>query len=553
MNSMTFMDMDLKDSTQRSLRELGFTSPTEIQQKAIPKLLAEDVDFIGQAQTGTGKTATFSLPLLEKLDADNRNIQALILAPTRELANQICQEIEKLSKYQPVNTMAVYGGTSIDRQIKAFKKSKPQIVVGTPGRVKDLHQRRVLNFKDCGFAVLDEADEMLDMGFFEDVKEILDFLPIDKKIWMFSATMPKPILDLTKSYFLDPIKVSVKKKTLSNEDITQYCYFIKPSDRLEALCRVLDTLEDFYALIFCQTRIECKKVSDALNERGHSADALHGDLSQDQRDFTMKRLKKKQIKLLVCTDVAARGIDVDDLTHVINFGFPQDNESYVHRIGRTGRAGRKGEAVSLISPSDQRRLKVIQKLTKADIEVRELPKVDEIKEILLRKSSKKLVDKIEVIQGRDFTEKSFKAFKAQFQDLNPDLLLKSVYTMVCEDSLARYSKARNIDAKPRSANKNLGGQRRFFINLGKKDRMEVGKLINFIQVNSGIHGSNLGRIDIKDRFSFFEAPDEFVDSLLTINGIELKGRTISIEESHTPQKPRRERRRRRPQKREFAK
>src|SRR5690606_28029754 len=327
----------------------------------------------------------FVLPLLEKLDFKLNALQAIILAPTRELANQINEEIQKLSFFEPIRSMSVYGGTSVGLQIKDFKAKKPQVVVGTPGRVMDLIDRGVLRFDNTRYVILDEADEMLDMGFFDDVTAIIAEVP-EKKIWMFSATLPAPIVNLVNKEFSNPVTVRVTKKVLTADSVEQKAVVVRRENGTEALCRYIDFSDDMYAIIFTRTKIGAKELTDELNARGYPTDSLHGDMDQASRDLTMKKFKEKKINLLVCTDVAARGIDVNNLTHVINFGLPQDNESYVHRIGRTGRGGSKGISLSIIEPNEQGRVGQIERLTKAKIERIKLPNVEEIRKKILEKS-----------------------------------------------------------------------------------------------------------------------------------------------------------------------
>jgi len=388
---MSFINLGLKASSLQAIAKMGFENPSEIQEQAIPLLMQGDVDFIGQAQTGSGKTAAFILPLFEKLDFKNPNLQALILAPTRELANQIHEEIQKLTAFEPVRSMSVYGGTSVGLQIKDLKAKKPQIVAGTPGRVMDLIERGVLKFEHTKFVILDEADEMLDMGFFDDVQTILSGVP-EKRIWMFSATMPGPIADLVNREFSNPVTVKVTKKVLTADSVDQKLVVVRRENQIEALCRYMDYSDGMYAIIFTKTKIGAKELTDELNARGYPTDALHGDMDQAARDMTMKKFKEKKITLLVCTDVAARGIDVNNLTHVINFGLPQDNESYVHRIGRTGRGGSKGISLSIVEPGELSRVGQIERITKAKIERIQLPKVNEIRERILEKSMVRFTD-----------------------------------------------------------------------------------------------------------------------------------------------------------------
>lgn len=539
---MLFTDLELKSNSLRAVEALGFESPSDIQQQSIPLLLAEDIDFIGQAQTGTGKTAAFTLPLLEKIDFSSQDIQALILAPTRELANQICEEIKKLSQFEPVRTMSVYGGTQVYTQLKQLRKIRPQIVVGTPGRTLDFISRGALDFKKCRYVILDEADEMLDMGFFEDVQTILSEVQ-NKKIWMFSATMPRPIVQLVNQHFDNPKQVKVTKQILTADSVDQQYVVVKRKDQTEALCRYLDFHEDFYAIIFNRTKLGAKALMDELNARGFKADSLHGDMSQEQRDITMKRFKDKKINLLVCTDVAARGIDVSDLTHVINYGLPQDNESYVHRIGRTGRGGSKGIALSIIEPGESRRVRDIERITKAKIEKMMLPEVSAICEKLTQKAFSDFELSIEKFRGE--SDELYLKFQSMFQSADKEDLLKGIYSSIFQKSLRRYRNAKSIDdtGRERSSTRNSTTRRgesrggrtqrgfeRFFMNIGRGSGLQQpGDLIRLVARNVGVKGSEVGRIDIMDNFSFFEMPEKFKDKVLNLNEKTYGNEIINIE------------------------
>jgi ATP-dependent RNA helicase DeaD len=534
---MSFVNLGLKESSLKAIAKMGFENPSEIQQQAIPVLLKDSIDFIGQAQTGSGKTAAFVLPLLEKLDFKSPALQALILAPTRELANQIHEEIQKLSAFEPIRSMSVYGGTSVGLQIKDYKGKKPQIVVGTPGRVMDLIERGVLKFEATKFVILDEADEMLDMGFFDDVTTIVAEIP-EKKIWMFSATMPGPISDLVAREFDNPVVVKVTKKVLTADSVEQKAVVVRRENGIEALCRYMDFSDGMYAIIFTRTKIGAKELTDELNARGYPTDALHGDMDQAARDMTMKKFKEKKINLLVCTDVAARGIDVNNLTHVINFGLPQDNESYVHRIGRTGRGGSKGISLSIIEPSEQGRVGQIERLTKAKIERIQLPRVSEIREKILEKSMVRFTD--HVANFKDEEAMHFDSFKAKFDALDKDDLIKGVYGFMFENTLKRYQKAQEIDiaARPQGGVDRgvrvSSGMQRFFINLGKMDGVTSGDLLKFVAQAAGINGRDIGRIDTKEKFAFIEANSMYTDAIMNLKGEMYGNRRVSIELAEAP-------------------
>jgi ATP-dependent RNA helicase DeaD len=428
---MSFEQFDLSESILRAISDLGFTKPSDIQVKAIPILKNHNGDFVGQAQTGTGKTAAFVIPLLETIDSSSRDVQSLVLAPTRELANQVYQEIEKLAKYLPIRATTVYGGVPYPKQISAIKKDRPHIIVGTPGRVIDLIDKGILKLDNCHNLTIDEADEMLNMGFFDDVQTIIESLNNDKKMWMFSATMPRQIQRLIESQFNTPKYVQIEKKTLSNEDITQYYCLLKRRHFPEGLQRLMDGNEDLFGIVFCETRRETKELSELLISQGVSVASLHGELGQGERDIAMKKFKDRKVDLLICTDVAARGIDVSNITHVINMGFPRQHESYVHRIGRTGRAGVKGQAISFITPDDMRKLKQLEALTGQKIVQYTLPDSSLLKKAKITKELDKM-DKIKaaiVDTERAFQiDETFSYFETYFSDLSKDDILKLLFS-----------------------------------------------------------------------------------------------------------------------------
>ncbi len=537
---MTFQELPLRESLLKSIAERGYVEPTEIQQLAIPLLAVEDTDFVGQAQTGTGKTAAFVLPLLNKIDPSERDVQALILTPTRELANQVCDEIKKFATYEKIKTLSVYGGVSLDGQIRGLKKDRPQIVVGTPGRVLDLIDRGVLLLDKAKFAVLDEADEMLDMGFIDDVKTILSELGEDKKTWMFSATMPSAILNLIKTYLKDPKIIKIQKKTLSNASIEQKHFVVKSEYMSEAVCRILDSLDEYYGMIFCRTKIDAKTLADELNSRGYPSDSLHGDMSQQQRDITMKNFKNKKINMLVCTDVAARGIDVDNLTHVINFGLPQDIESYVHRIGRTGRAGATGTALTIIEPSERYRLRQVENITKAAIPKVNIPGLEELKAVMLKRELKKIDS---LIEGIDSLE-SNQLFLEKFEALDKENVLKIVYNHLFKDQIDRYNSLPKLDMEERkrtegrttdsrrSASSGLGrnpGTTRFFVNIGREHGVTLKSILASVSDMISINERDIRNVDLKESFSFLEVPERFGDALLKVNGPMINERKVRFE------------------------
>ncbi len=545
-----FKELGLRSEIELAITEKGFETPTEIQAKAIPLLIADDIDLVGQAQTGTGKTAAFALPLLQKLlevDNSSRSIMALVLAPTRELACQIEKEIREFSKHtKGIIPQLVYGGVSIEGQIRNIKKKKPNIIIGTPGRTLDLLDRGVLKLNDAQYAILDEADEMLNMGFIDDVMEILSEFNDDKKTWLFSATMPKPILKLVKEHLTDPEVVKIEKKTMTNEDVEQLYSIVFREHKFEALKRYFDFQDDYYAIVFCQTKIESKTLADEFISNGLKADCLHGDMSQDQRSLAMKRFKAKKINILVCTDVAARGIDIDCLTHVVNLGAPQDNEAYVHRIGRTGRAGNKGVALTILQPNEVFRVKQIEKLTNTSLKLFKIPSGNEIVKSLIDKSIDSVLEEqvgeselVDSIVGELLASTSME-----------DLIYKFV-SRLQRDISKKYRNSSDINVKPRESRDRKGSDRRggargnrgrartrdgeirFFMNVGKQDGLNVKGLLDNISDNSGINKNNIQNIVLRDRFSFFNVPVNKEKQILGIKNLKIKNRSVKFEVSNS--------------------
>ena len=532
--------MGLKSTSLQALAKLGFTTPSEIQAKAIPALMAGDIDFIGQAQTGTGKTAAFLLPLMEKINSSAGHVQALVLAPTRELANQIEGEIVKFTAFEKLRSLSVYGGTPIFTQLKALKNNRPSIVVGTPGRVIDLIDRGALNLADVSYVVLDEADEMLDMGFFDDVQRIIAEAP-NKKVWMFSATMPAPIKDLVAKHFHEPLVVKVTKQQLTTDAVEQTFLVARRDQMMEALCRYFDACDDIYGLVFTRTKIGAQELAEALNSRGYATEPLHGDMEQNARDFTMKRFKEKKCRLLTCTDVAARGIDVNDLTHVVNFGLPMDFDSYVHRIGRTGRGGSKGIALSIVEPMDARKIGQIERLTKAAIKRVELPTVDMIRGKVLDKAIKNLqgaASALEISAHPEYAE-----FAAKAETLSKDELLKALYAQGLGATMAKYRTARDIgvSAGPSSSGPMgrlagrppgpAGDKKRYFINVGHMDGVTPGDMVKFLTRYVGLRGGDIGRIDIREKFCFVDVAGLGQTQIFGVKGKTWGQRRLDVEEA----------------------
>ena len=400
-NLEEFRKLGLSDKTLEALQAKGFEEPTEIQKLCIPLLLEENTEVIGQAQTGTGKTAAFALPIIETIEGGSKEPEALILCPTRELAIQVSEEIISLKGKKGIEVIAVYGGASMETQLRRLKKGV-DVVVGTPGRVLDHIRRGTLKLEKLKFAVLDEADEMLDMGFIEDIEAILEATPEEKRMLMFSATMPKPVLSIAERFMHDYKLVRTEIKDISSRNTHQIYFEVREADKLEALTRIIDREVGFYGVIFCRTKIQCEEIANKLISRGYDAQALHGDLSQREREVILKRMKEKRLSILVATDVASRGLDIQELTHVINYSIPEDPEIYIHRVGRTGRAGHEGTAITLITPREVRRFNFIKKATSSEIEKQNVPEPEEVIQAKRRKIVADLREKIAAEPKEDY-------------------------------------------------------------------------------------------------------------------------------------------------------
>jgi len=535
-----FAETGLNDELLRAVGDLGFETPTPIQQESIPRILASDQDVIAYAQTGTGKTAAFGLPSIQRTDLGNKKVQTIILSPTRELCIQITKDLGNYSKYiDGLKILAVYGGSDIQKQIRTLRKGV-HIVVATPGRAKDLINRGELKLGDVARVVLDEADEMLTMGFKDDLDAILSQTPIEKQTLLFSATMPSEILRITKKYMHDPYEIKVAKKNIGAKNVSHLVYTAAAKDRYEVLKRIADINLNIYAIVFCRTRRETTSVANKLNQDGYNADALNGDLSQNQRDEVMGRFRKKQLDILVATDVAARGIDIDDLTHVINYNLPDDAEVYTHRSGRTGRAGKKGISVVIAHSRETRKLKEIERSSGVKFTASQIPTGDEICQVQLYS----LVDKIGKIE---VNEKQIEPFLTEiyekFEGLTREELIKHFVSAEFNRFLTYYkgSKDLNQSADQKSRTRQRGGTNfsRLFINIGKKDKLTPARLLGLINEALDSSDMEIGKIDILGNFSFFEIDEATAPHLIEILGnMEFGGRRLSAELSQEKQKGR---------------
>jgi len=523
-----FRELGLSDRIISALEKKGFEEPTPIQEKTIPLLLSGSKDIIGQAQTGTGKTAAFGLPILEKITKHEGHVQAIVVAPTRELAIQVADELESFKSDRRIKIATVYGGQSISQQLRRLK-SGVDIVVGTPGRIIDHLNRKSLKLAQTRFVVLDEADEMLNMGFREDIENILSHANEDRQMLLFSATMPPEILAIAKRFMGDYDIVRVKKQQLTTNLTDQIYFEVNRNDKFEALSRIVDLEEDFYGIVFCRTKVDVDTVSTKLMQRGYDADALHGDVSQHQRERILRKFKSKDLNVLVATDVAARGLDINDLSHVINYSLPQDPESYVHRVGRTGRAGKEGTAITFVTPDEYRKLMYIQKVAKTDIRKEEVPDVKDVIEIKKTRIMEELKSTVE--NGRYDYYKDMATELTALADPEAVIcaLLKNAYKEELEAK--SYNKIRKVQLENK-------GKTRLFIALGKDNGMNVKKLIAFIQNEVKIESRLIRDIKVLESFSFVTLPFKEAEVVLEAFKKKKKGRKSIVEKASVKGKKR---------------
>ena len=538
----TFQQLGLEDHLLQAINDLGFETPSEVQQKAIPTLLSEENDLVALAQTGTGKTAAFGFPMLQKIDINSRTTQGLILSPTRELCLQITNELKLYGKYcKGLNVTAIYGGASITEQAKNVKRGA-QIIVATPGRMKDMISRRLVDISKIDYAVLDEADEMLNMGFFEDIKAILSHTPQEKSTWLFSATMPKEVSIIAKKFMASPTEITVGSKNTGSKNVEHEYYLVGSRDRYAALKRLADAHPHIFSVIFCRTKRDTQKVAEKLIEDGYSAGALHGDLSQNQRDLVMKSFRNKQIQMLVATDVAARGIDVDDITHVINYQLPDEIETYTHRSGRTGRAGKMGISMVIITKSEQRKIKTIEKIIQKSFVKKEVPNGMEICEVQL----KALAHKVHDTEINHEIDPYLDEINLLFEDTTKEELIKKFFSVEFTRFFNYYKNAKNLNSPSGndsfSEGKKDDQSARFFINIGKKDGYDWMSMKDFLREALELNQGDVFKVDVKDSFSFFNTETAHMPKVLEFfSDFKLNGRYINVE--ITEQKERRGNRR----------
>ncbi len=531
----TFRDLGLNPMILQALEEIGFETPTPIQSQTIPHLINSGSDLIALAKTGTGKTAAFSLPIIQQLDANDRSVQAFILCPTRELAIQISKDIEEFIKYLPgLYVLPVYGGARIDQQIRALKKGV-QIVVGTPGRVRDLIDRKVLKLGGVKWLVLDEADEMLNMGFKEELDDILTSVPENKQVLLFSATMNNQVRKIASNYMVKPDDITVGTKNEGSDNVQHFYYVVHEKDRYQALKRIADNNPNIHGIIFCRTRRETQLIADKLGQDHYSAEAIHGDISQEQRTKVMERFKRKQTQLLVATDVAARGIDVDGLTHVINYKLPESTEAYVHRSGRTGRAHNQGVSLVIVNMREQYKVRHLEKRIGKNFEHAKVPNGAEICENQLFS----LVDTVcNVEVNEEQIAKYLDAINKKFENLSREELVKKLISVEFNRFLEHYKNARDLNPKAgdkdrhsqdRGSGKSSRPFARFNINVGRKMGMTVKDFFRLINSQPGLKSAEIGNISIKDNFTIFEIEERLKDQVIkTFDGAQIDDFVINI-------------------------
>ena len=535
---MRFEDLQVDERILRAVEDMGFEEASPIQAQAIPVIM-EGRDVVGQAQTGTGKTAAYSIPVLEKINPDLKKLQAVILCPTRELAVQVAEEIRRLAKYMSdIRVLPVYGGQEIVKQIKSLK-SGVQIVVGTPGRVMDHMRRKTVRFDNVSMVVLDEADEMLDMGFREDMETILTDTPPTRQTVMFSATMPKAIMEIAKNFQKNAEIIKVVRKELTVKNIEQYYYEVRPKNKNELLCRLIDIYNPRLSVVFCNTKRQVDELISELKGRGYFADGIHGDMKQAQRDRVMADFRSGKTEILIATDVAARGIDVDDVDVVFNYDLPQDEEYYVHRIGRTGRAGREGVALSFVSGKEAYKLKDIERYCKTKIKAKPVPSMDDVKNTKLEAIFAKVKEVIEEGGLSDMIEAV--ESNLNMEDYTSLDIVAALLKMTIGDSLEHREELEQVhfdmDADSR-------GMVRLFINVGKKDKIKPANILGAISGESGLPGKLVGSIDMLDNYTFVEVPSKYANAVLAaMENVTIKGRHISMEKAKASVRSRKKKKR----------
>ena len=526
METVRFEEMGLSEEIQKAVRYMGFEEASPIQAKAIPAMIS-GIDLIGQAQTGTGKTAAFGIPILEKVDPKLKKLQAIVLCPTRELAIQVADEIRKLSRYMHgIKVLPIYGGQDIVKQIRSLK-SGTQIVIGTPGRVMDHMRRKTMKLDFVHTVVLDEADEMLNMGFREDIEFVLSGVPEERQTVLFSATMPKPIMEITKKFQNNAKVIKVTKKELTVPNIEQYYYDVKPKKKEEVLSRLLDIYSPRLSVVFCNTKKQVDLLVNALLGRGYFAAGLHGDMKQEQRDRVMQGFRTGKTEILVATDVAARGIDVDEVEAVFNYDLPQDDEYYVHRIGRTGRAGREGRAFSFVSGKEVYKLKEIQRYCKTKIYAQKVPSLNDVANTKMEN----ILDDVERVIEQEDLDMMINAIEERVNNSEFTAMdMAAAFLKICCGMTEDNKNTEENDWEFGDTGAGEDGMVRLFINIGKKQRVRPGDILGAIAGESGMDGKLIGTIDMYDKYTFVEVPREYAREVLNaMKNVKIKGKTVAVE------------------------
>ena len=526
METVRFGEMGLSEEIQKAVRYMGFEEASPIQAKAIPAMIS-GIDLIGQAQTGTGKTAAFGIPILEKVDPKLKKLQAIVLCPTRELAIQVADEIRNLSRYMHgIKVLPIYGGQDIVKQIRSLK-SGTQIVIGTPGRVMDHMRRKTMKLDFVHTVVLDEADEMLNMGFREDIEFVLSGVPEERQTVLFSATMPKPIMDITKKFQNNAKVIKVTKKELTVPNIEQYYYDVKPKKKEEVLSRLLDIYSPRLSVVFCNTKKQVDLLVNALLGRGYFAAGLHGDMKQEQRDRVMQGFRTGKTEILVATDVAARGIDVDEVEAVFNYDLPQDDEYYVHRIGRTGRAGREGRAFSFVSGKEVYKLKEIQRYCKTKIYAQKVPSLNDVANTKMEN----ILDDVERVIEQEDLDMMINAIEERVNNSEFTAMdMAAAFLKICCGMTEDNKNTEENDWEFGDTGAGEDGMVRLFINIGKKQRVRPGDILGAIAGESGMDGKLIGTIDMYDKYTFVEVPREYAREVLNaMKNVKIKGKTVAVE------------------------
>lgn len=523
--NQNFLDLGLEDVLVQAVDQLGFEKPSPVQEKCIPIVLNEETDLVALAQTGTGKTASFGLPLIQKIDNDNRNTQALVLAPTRELCIQIANDLTSFAKFKKTNVVAVYGGASITDQAKKLKRGS-QIIVATPGRLQDMINRRLVNLSHIDYLVLDEADEMLNMGFQEAIDEILETASDDRNTWLYSATMPKSVAKIASNYMNNPVEVTCGTKNEAASSVEHDYYLIDNRDRYKVLRRLVDSYPDIYAIVFCRTRAETQNIAERLQADGYNTGGLHGDMSQALRDNVMKQFKKRSIRILVATDVAARGIDVDEISHVIHYQLPDDVEVYTHRSGRTGRAGREGTSIALVGGRDKFKLVQIEKIINRRIERKTVPSGEEVMKAMVFKSINDLINaEIHPNALKPFTE----AIYEMSEQYNVTQVLEKFIAVSSSKILNFYKDAPDLNVSGKKRDKGSSSER-IFINIGEKDGFDWATLKDLLREKTALTNDDFGGVDVKGAFSFFNVSKNKVEGVFkSFEGFTIGDRQVNLE------------------------